>query len=130
MEYIAELAGNDPNPLKTFVFALYGTWELLNKCKIFPRGVGMICPYFWEIVFLLILVPFPAIWELAARGPDGDEKVKLWLGSVFGTGFFVNTLVAAIVILQSFTHPFFPFSLGIFIAVGRGLAFFKLIVRV
>ena len=32
-------------------FALYGSWEVLDGCKILPRGVGMICPYFWEICF-------------------------------------------------------------------------------
>ena len=34
---------------KNRLFALYGTWEGLVWCKILPRGVGTICPYFWEI---------------------------------------------------------------------------------
>ena len=34
-----------------FVFSLYGFWEGLVWCKILPRGVGTICPYFWEVIF-------------------------------------------------------------------------------
>ena len=51
--------------------ALYGTWEVLDGCEILPQGVGMICPYFWEIFFLSSLFSFPAIPELAAR--DSEE---------------------------------------------------------
>ena len=36
---------------KKSFFALYGTWEGLIWGKILPRGVGTICPYFWEIIF-------------------------------------------------------------------------------
>ena len=38
------LAGTPQN----FVVALYGRWEALDACGILPRGVGMICPHFWE----------------------------------------------------------------------------------
>ena len=32
-------------------FAFYGRWEVLDAGKILPRGVGTICPHFWEITF-------------------------------------------------------------------------------
>ena len=37
---------------KNRFFALYGSWGGLVWCKILPRGVGTICPYFWEVIFL------------------------------------------------------------------------------
>ena len=37
---------------KNRLFALYGTWEGLVWCKILPRGVGAICPYFGDFLFV------------------------------------------------------------------------------
>ena len=39
-------------------WALYGTWDGLVWGKILPRGVGTICPYFWQVRFLTKRVCF------------------------------------------------------------------------
>ena len=60
--------------LKNWFFALYGFWEGLVWCEILPQGVGTICPYFWEVIFLLksrsvnylfsgLFLTFSGIWE-------------------------------------------------------------------
>ena len=36
---------------KNRFWALYGTWDGLVWGKILPRGVGTICPYFWQVRF-------------------------------------------------------------------------------
>ena len=34
---------------ETQIFRLYCSWAALDACKMFPQGVGTICPWFWEI---------------------------------------------------------------------------------
>ena len=39
-------------PTKNRFWALYSSWDGLVWCKILPRGVGTICPYFWQVSFV------------------------------------------------------------------------------
>ena len=57
---------------KISFLGLYGFWEGLVWCKILPRGVGTICPYFWEVIFFAKiekcqLFVYELILELFAR---------------------------------------------------------------
>ena len=93
---------------KNRFWALYGTWDGLVWGKILPRGVGTICPCFWQVIFFTKHVYFwytifvwRQFWKLhflvCFWRSAGGKMTVLTVGSyhVFGenTDFLGETLL-------------------------------------
>ena len=69
------LVGKQVTPIarsrEHLVYAFYGTWGLLDGCKYSPMECGNDLLIVLRHVFLLILVPCPIVWELAAHDSAG-----------------------------------------------------------